>query len=545
MALISHLLSLIVEVMSQDILVWILATLLLSLLIFNMVKYFQFQALLPPGPRGVPFLGVLPSIKKEFHLMLLDWSKQYGKIFSMFMGSTRIVVLSDYKIIKKALAKNELAARPTTVLHDILGGLGIINSEGKLWKSQRKFLIKQKFGMKNWGSGSSQMEARVSQEVHYLLNSIEAEKKNPFNPADIINCAISNVICSIIMSTRFHHTDPKFQRFMYLFHEGFRLFNQTGPMIFLPILKHYPGVQDIINEIKSNRNEMLQFVQFIIKDHQATLDPDTPRDLVDSYLLEIASAREAGTMDEVFPDCEDPEAQLEQILLDIFSAGVETLKTTLQWCILHMLREPEVKKKVQDELETVVGRHRLPCLEDMPNLPYTRATILESMRRSTVVPTGVTHGTTRNVVLEGHLIPKGTHVIPNLHAVHMDPEVWDQPEEFRPERFINEEGKVQKPKQFMPFGAGQRMCLGDNLAEMELQLFFSSLLHVYDLASPENTPLPSLRGVAGVTLCPEDFEVNFIPRNVEALIISNSKSHSKKEEGWSKHVRVFNGAMYG
>lgn len=125
----------------------------------------------------------------------------------------------------------------------------------------------------------------------------------------------------------------------------------------------------------------------------------------------------------------------------------------------------------------------------------------------------------------------------------MDSELWEEPEEFRPERFINEEGKVYKPKHFMPFGAGQRMCLGDSLAEMELQLFFSSLVHVYDIEYPADTPLPSLRGVAGATLSPQAFEISFTPRNVEALIISNAKSQSRKED-WSKHVRVF-GSMYG
>jgi len=541
MAFFSHLIHLLLELLGSMVSKWTLLTCLITLLIVKIVKYIQFQNRLPPGPRGVPFLGMLPFIKKEFHLTLFDFKEQYGKIFHMYMGQTPIVVISDHNMIKKAFAKGELAARPTTVFTDILGGYGVINIEGPLWKSQRSFLHKQKFGMKHWGTGSTQMEARVSQEVHYLLNSILAEKKSPFNPETILNCAISNVICSIVMSTRFHHDDPKFQRFMYLFNEGFRLFTTTGPLVFLPILKHYPGVNNTIEEIKKNRDEMLEFVRFIIQDHRDTFNPEAPRDLVDSYLMEMETAKEEGR--NVFPECKDPETQLEQIILDLFSAGVETLDKTMMWAILHMLRNPTVCHKIQAELEQVVGKHRLPTLADMPSLHYTRASILEVMRRSTVVPTGVTHATTRTVEIEGHLIPKDSHVIPFLHGVHMDPELWDQPEEFKPERFINEEGKVQKPKHFMPFGAGQRMCLGDSLAEMELQLFFSSLLHVYDLESPADTPLPSLRGVAGATISPQSFEMSFVPRNVEALIISNAKSQSSKE-AWSKHVRVY-GSMHG
>ena len=115
----------------------------------------------------------------------------------------------------------------------------------------------------------------------------------------------------------------------------------------------------------------------------------------------------------------------------------------------------------------------------------------------------------------------------------MDPEVWEDPEAFRPERFLTEEGKVHKPKHFMPFGAGQRMCLGDKIAEMELQLFFTSLLHVFDLENP-GKDLPSLQGFTGVTVSPHDFEVSFIPRNLEAL-----SSSQKSVNQWSKHIRLY------
>ena len=140
----------------------------------------------------------------------------------------------------------------------------------------------------------------------------------------------------------------------------------------------------------------------------------------------------------------------------------------------------------------------------------------------------------RTVEFEGHVIPKNTHVIPLLHGVHMDPEVWEEPESFRPERFLTEEGKLHKPAHFMPFAAGQRMCLGDKIAEMELQLFFSSLLHVFDIENPA-AGLPSLRGLAGVTVSPQDFEVKFIPRNISAL----ASTDKHKVQAWTQHVTLF------
>lgn len=187
-----------------------------------------------------------------------------------------------------------------------------------------------------------------------------------------------------------------------------------------------------------------------------------------------------------------------------------------------MMHYPEVKERVQEELMDVVGEERLPNISDMNKLIYTKATLYEIMRRSSVVPMGTTHSTDREIEFEDYILPKNAHVIPLLYAVHMNPEYWDEPEDFRPERFIikNEttgELQIHKPDHFMPFGAGQRMCLGDHLAEKEFFLFFSSMLHVFDLSTPEGAELPSLKGVAAVTVTPNDFNVNCTIRNPAPL----------------------------
>ena len=99
---------------------------------------------------------------------------------------------------------------------------------------------------------------------------------------------------------------------------------------------------------------------------------------------------------ELFQD-RDPMTQLQQVVLDLFSAGVETLKTSLLWSVVYMLHNPEVLAKVQAELDSIVGPDRLPEMADMERLPYTRATLYEVMRRSSVVPMGTTHATHRYV----------------------------------------------------------------------------------------------------------------------------------------------------
>jgi len=113
-------------------------------------------------------------------------------------------------------------------------------------------------------------------------------------------------------------------------------------------------------------------------------------------------------------------------------------------------------------------------------------------------------------------------VVPLLYAVHMDPELWDEPEAFRPSRFLTSEGKLHAPEYFMPFGVGRRMCLGDVLARMELFLFFSSLMHTFDLRLPEGASLPTLRGNAGVTLSPDPYDICLLQRNFECSEIASN-----------------------
>jgi 26-hydroxylase len=260
--------------------------------------------------------------------------------------------------------------------------------------------------MKHWGSGMDQIEQRVQHEAFHLLDTLYREHNSKaVDPAGLVNCAVSNVICSMIMSTRFEHTSKEFQHFMHIFDEGFRLFTLTGAMIYLPFLKHMPGVAKACKQLRSNRSEMLGFVRDIIKSHKTNLDSENPRDLIDSYLIAIEKMKtdnsdnnnNSNTSANMFHGF-DPEQQLEQIVLDLFSAGVETLKTSLLWAIVYMLHNPEVMTKVQNELDEKVGPYRLPTVKDMGQLTYTKATLYEIMRRSSVVPMGTTHSTDRYVL---------------------------------------------------------------------------------------------------------------------------------------------------
>ncbi|XP_011499351.1 PREDICTED: cytochrome P450 18a1 isoform X1 [Ceratosolen solmsi marchali] len=485
------------------------------LAIVRLVQWYRQLLSLPPGPWGLPLFGYLPFMKGvDLHLRFGELAKKYGSMFSARLGTQLVIVLSDYRIIRETFRREEFTGRPHTEFINILGGYGIINSEGALWKDQRRFIHDKlrNFGMTYRGTGKKVMETTIMKEVDLFIRSLEIKEGAPTNVSFSLGMSITNVICSIIMSVRFKYGDSRFKRFMNLIDEGFQLFGRLSFVNYIPMFRYLPWLQSVKTKLTANREEMADFFQETVDQHKATFDKSNIRDLVDAYLLEIEKAKAEGREDKLFQG-KNHDRQLQQILGDLFSAGMETVKTTLEWAVILMLHYPEAAKAVQEELDQVVGRSRMPSLEDLQFLPVTEATILEVLRRTSIVPLGTTHATTREVNLNGFRIPSGSQVIPLLHAVHMDQDLWEEPAKFQPNRFLTAEGKVYKPEYFMPFGVGRRMCLGDVLARMELFLFFATLLHTFDLRLPEGACLPSLKGNAGVTVTPDPFKVCLLRRD--------------------------------
>nr|UUB32678.1 cytochrome P450 CYP18A1 [Dendroctonus valens] len=491
----------------------VLVVFITVLVLIRTLQYWLESRNLPPGPWGVPVFGSLLRIKGDLHLFYRDLTHKYGSLISARLGSQLIIVLSDYKMIRDAFRKEEFTGRPSTELNNILEGYGVINTSGKLWKEQRKFVHDglRHFGMSYLSSRKERMEKRIVSEVDDFLQFLQAANGQPLDLNPVLAVSISNVICDVLMSVKFSHNDSRFIRFMELIEEGFQLFGSLEYVFFIPILRYLPGHSKTRQKIAKNREEMAQFFQEVIDEHKKTFDPSHLRDLLDTYLFAIQKANEEGVADHLF-EGKDHDRQMQQIIGDMFSAGMETIKSSLHWAVLFMMHNPEHMRAAQEELDQVVGRLRLPKLEDLAYLPVTESTILEVLRISSIVPMGTTHSPIRDIKLNGFHLPKHAQVVPLLHAVHMDATLWEEPERFDPSRFINAEGKVHKPEYFLPFGVGRRMCLGEVMARMEIFLFFSSLLHSFDVGVPDGETLPSLKGIVGVTISPNPYKVCLKPR---------------------------------
>ena len=179
--------------------------------------------------------------------------------------------------------------------------------------------------------------------------------------------------------------------------------------------------------------------------------------------------------------------------------------------MVYMANYPHIQKKVQEELDSVVGRGRMPEWGDKPNLPYTEAALHELQRRGNIIPNGVARRTRKDGYLRGQVIPADTNILPMLGAVLHDPKLFPNPKEFKPERFLVN-GKFEASPYVIPFGSGKRRCLGETLARIELFRFFTGIVHRFTIEKRPGDVIPDDPS-NGSAAMPDSFEVKFTPRN--------------------------------
>lgn len=323
----------------------------------------------------------------------------------------------------------------------------------------------------------------------------------------LITNSVSNVISYIALGQRFHHADREFGALLDLMARGLEIIANSAAVLInvFPLLYYLPF--GVFREVRQVERDITAFLKQIITRHRETLDPANPRDLIDMYLVEMLAQEAAGETDSSFS-----EDYLFYIIGDLFIAGTDTTTNTVLWMILYMAVFPDIQERVQAEMDAVVGPDRVPSLTDKGSLPFTEATIMEVQRMTVVVPLAIPHMASETTEFRGYTIPKGTVIIPNLWSVHRDPTVWEQPDDFNPSRFLDDQGNLLRKECFIPFGIGRRVCMGEQLAKMELFLMFTSLLQAFSFSLPEGLAPPPMHGRFGLTLAPCPYTVTVRPR---------------------------------
>ncbi|XP_035666328.1 cytochrome P450 2U1-like [Branchiostoma floridae] len=460
---------------------------------------------LPPGPQGWPLIGHLPSMARDAHLQLTAWQHQYGDVYSIRIGLKKVVVINGYETIREALVRKaaQFSSRPHLFLTDCTNGPDavVMAPYGEKWRARRKIMLS---ALRNFGLGRDRFEQDIQDECRQLCHAVAERQGRPFDIHRLLHNAVSNIICSISFNRRFEYDDPKFLLQMQMLDRILQLFQSCQIIDIFPVVRHLPILgnnykewQDLVGDGQH------RFIKEIVSEHRTTFDPHNLRDAVDAFLYEMNNDENRG----VFSG-----ENVWNLLSDLFTAGSESVASTLQWALLWVMVHDDVQKKVCEEIDRVVGRDRWPSLSDKPYMPYTEATLMETMRIRTPIPFAIPHENTVPATLQGYDIPANTYILVNLWSVHMDPANWTDPEKFDPSRFLDDQGQLKSVKTYLPFSTGARVCPGEQLSRTELFLFFTSLLQRFTYRLPDDAPEPNLKGEIGITLAPPSYTLHATER---------------------------------
>ncbi|KAL4226039.1 hypothetical protein ACF0H5_014027 [Mactra antiquata] len=414
---------------------------------------------------------------KKVHEQVFQWSNKYGPVITLHFGRMPVIYVNSIETALEVLVdkSTEFAARISLPSIDLLtnGRKDIaFSSYGPTWKLHRSIAKK---ALRHYMQGDA-LEKRIYEAINEIYKVIEKQNAD-FDPADCINYLITNIMTGICFGGKYEYGDSELQYLMKKEDELFTIMEKGFLEDYFPWLRHiyktksFKQFEECITTFRSD------FIERKFRTAQIQYDKDNVRHLCDDLLLARYQAK--LKMSSVQTDSLTDD-HLVQILSDIFFAGIDTSRFTLYWIINHMIAYPDIQLKVQREIDHVVGKDRLPKMSDRDDLCYTEAVLNESMRLASVAPTGVLHMTACDTTIAGYKIKKGTPVVINHWGLHHDSKAWDNVNQFIPERYLDENGKLgPKPVNWLPFSAGVRKCLGEFVAKPEILLLFACLMQRY------------------------------------------------------------------
>ncbi|CAM1321225.1 CYP2D6 (predicted) [Pycnogonum litorale] len=452
---------------------------------------------MPPGPPGLPILGNLIQMIDDPCRFMETATKEYGPVYSLALGSRSFFVISDYDVMKTAMKMNVFQGRVkdgaiATVRHD----LGIIAATGPLWQENRRFVL---HSLRDRGMGKLQMEDRIKDELQNLIENMKTCDGKPTDFKSRIETSSANIICQLAFGNRFEYNDARFVYILENLTENIKLLLRSELLSSFKTWL-YPLYWYVEHTLIKNRLAIMRSLSDIIDDRKAAMDDGN--DVINLYLQEI-KLREGDPVQRKYFH----EKQLMEICFDLFAAGTETSSTTIRWALLYMSEHLDVQKKVQHEMDEIVGRSRTPSLQDKNLLHYSQAVLQEVERIASIAPFSVLHSTLDEVDFQGWTLPKYTTVMCNLYSVHHSKEIWGDPYVFRPSRFLDKDGHVFRPEHVIPFGTGKRICPGESLAKVEIFLYFTNLLHVFTWSAVPGEPTTESKGSISIVRSPAQYKI--------------------------------------
>ncbi|TKY50304.1 Cytochrome P450 82A4 [Spatholobus suberectus] len=239
--------------------------------------------------------------------------------------------------------------------------------------------------------------------------------------------------------------------------------------------------------MKETAKEFDEILGEWLEEHRQNRALDENVDRVQDFMDVMISLLDGKTIDGI-----DADTMIKSTVLTIIAGGADTSSTTLTWAICLILRNPLVLEKVKVELDIQVGKERSISEADIGKLIYVQTIVKETLRLYPPSPLFPPREFTENCILSGYNVKKGTRLITNIWKIHTDLNLWSNPLEFKPERFLTTHKNIDVTGhhfELLPFGGGRRICPGISFGLQTIHLTLASLLHSFEILYPSTEPL--------------------------------------------------------
>ncbi|CAH8382175.1 unnamed protein product [Eruca vesicaria subsp. sativa] len=441
---------------------------------------------LPPGPKPWPLIGNIPEIlrrnKPVFRWIHSLMEELNSDIACIPLANTHVIPVTSPRIAREILKKQDsiFATRPLTMgtEYSSRGYLTIaVQPQGEQWKKMRRVVASHVTNQKSFRSMLEQRTEEADNLVRYINNLCNGSEG--IDIRHVVRQYSGNVARKMLFGVRhfgkgsedgygpgfeeIEHVDSLFKVVTHLY--AFALSDYVPWLRFLDLEGHEKVVSGAMRNVSKYNDP------FVDKRLEQWRDGNMnePQDFLDMLILAKDTNGKPALSDE------EIKAQVTELML----ATVDNPSNAAEWAMAEMINEPSIMQKAVEEIDRVVGKERFVIESDLPNLIYLKACVKETFRLHPVAPFNLPHMSTADTVVDGYFIPKGSHVLISRLGIGRNPNVWDKPLRFDPERHLgnNKSVELNDPDlNIISFSAGRRGCMGSNIGSAMTYMLLARLI---------------------------------------------------------------------
>ncbi|KDO57269.1 hypothetical protein CISIN_1g045055mg, partial [Citrus sinensis] len=444
-------------------LIWFITALLIHSFIKTYLKQAPSSISPPPSPPALPLIGHLHLVGKVLPKSFQTLARRYGPLMQIRLGASACVVVSNADVAKEIFKTQELnfSSRPEFGSSEYFiyrGSRFVLAQYGDYWRFMKKLCMTRLLAVPQLDMFIDVREQEKIKLVESVMKCYREGK--PCHLSSELTTLTNNTICRMAMSTRCSGSHNEAKEIEGLVRTCLELAGKVSVGDVLGPFKIF-DFSGSGKKLVSALHKFDRIVERILKEHEEEaikgFEADQRKDLMD-ILLEIYRDSNA--------ELKLTKKDIKSFLLDVFMAGTDTSSAAMQWAMGELLNRPEAFNKLREEINAVVGPNRLVKESDVQNLPYLRAVIRETLRLHPSAPL-IIRECAEDCMVNGSLVKAKTRVLVNVYAIMRDPELWANPDEFMPERFLERSGEKIGEHQmefkgqnfrYLPFGSGRRGC---------------------------------------------------------------------------------------